>query len=175
LCLKVREMGGDGNCFFRAIADQITGDESRHMEYRHHAVDYIRANKDMYVPFIEDDETIEQYCDDMEKDGIWGDQLETNALASCFKFNIIVHRVDTPSMAQVFHEPVGKFPTLHLSYHLGEHYNSVRRIDDPCVKGISPLDEYVIGHDIDKVKKLVGDKGGDDEGDDEEEKKEDEE
>ena len=59
LCLKVKEMGGDGNCFFRAIADQITGDENKHMEYRLHAVNYIRANKDMYVPFIEDDETIE--------------------------------------------------------------------------------------------------------------------
>ena len=73
LCLKVKEMGADGNCFFRSIADQLTGDESRHMEYRRHAVNYIRANKEMYIPFIEDDETIEQYCDDMDKNGVWGD------------------------------------------------------------------------------------------------------
>ena len=71
-------------------------------------------------------------------------------------------------MAQVFHEPVGKYPTLHLSYHLGEHYNSVRRADDPCVRGISPLDEYVIGHDLEKVKTLVSSKLED--GDDEESK-----
>ena len=139
------------------------------MEYRMHAVNYIRANKEMYVPFIEDDETIEQYCDDMEKNGVWGDQLETNALASTLKFNMIVHRVDTPSMAQIFHEPVGKYPTLHLSYHLNEHYNSVRRIDDPCIKGVCPLEEYEIGHDLEKLKKHLGPKygGSDEEGNEE--------
>jgi vacuolar-type H+-ATPase subunit C/Vma6 len=63
-------------------------------------------------------------------------------------------------MAQVFHEPVSKFPTLHLSYHLNEHYNSVRRIDDPSVRGISPLEEYEIGHDFENVKKLLGSKYG---------------
>jgi OTU domain-containing protein 3 len=71
--LKVKEMGADGNCFFRSIADQLEGDESMHMKYRHEAVDYIRLNKNDFIPFIEDDETIEQYCDDMEKDGVWGD------------------------------------------------------------------------------------------------------
>lgn len=49
---------------------------------------------------------------------------------------------------------------MHLSYHLNEHYNSVRRIDDPCTKGISPLEEFEIGHDLDKVKKMLGSKIG---------------
>lgn len=61
------------------------------MNYRHAAVDYIRLNKDEFIPFIEDDETIDQYCNDMEKDGVWGDELVMNALAIIFKFNIIVH------------------------------------------------------------------------------------
>jgi len=59
---------------------------------------YIRLNKDDFIPFIEDDETIDQYCQDMEKDGIWGDQLEMNALANAYKFNMIVHQVDHPNM-----------------------------------------------------------------------------
>ena len=65
-------MDGDGNCLFRSVADQIDGDESLHTTYRAQAVDYILQNKEMYMPFIEDDETIEQYCNDMSKDGIWG-------------------------------------------------------------------------------------------------------
>ena len=81
-CLKLKEIGGDGNCFFRAISDQYLGDESMHYIYRLKAVDYIRDNKDDYVPFIEDDETIDQYCDAMAKDGVWGGQLEMNALAN---------------------------------------------------------------------------------------------
>jgi hypothetical protein len=34
LCLKVKEMDGDGNCLFRSVADQIDGDESLHATYR---------------------------------------------------------------------------------------------------------------------------------------------
>lgn len=109
----------------------------------------------MYTPFIEDDETVDQYCDDMEKDGCWGGQLEMNALAHCHNFNVIVHQVDNPSMAQVFHEPVGKDPTLHISYHLGEHFNSIRRGDDPIMRGAAPIKHFPIGHDLEKVKKML--------------------
>ena len=65
-------MEADGNCLFRAIADQLEGDERKHKSYRQKAIDFILANKDDFVPFIEDDETIEEYCADMAKDAVWG-------------------------------------------------------------------------------------------------------
>ena len=99
LCLKVKEMEGDGNCLFRAVADQLEGDESMHAIYRQKTVEYILENKEMYTFFIEDDETIEEYCQDMAKDGVWGDQLEINAMANVFQFNAIVHQVDHPTLA----------------------------------------------------------------------------
>jgi hypothetical protein len=71
-----------------------------------------------------------------------------NALAKCLKFNAIVHKIDSPSMAHVFHKPIGSVPTIHLSYHLNSHYNSVRRADDPCMIGDAPIDKYPIGHDL---------------------------
>lgn len=97
LGLKVLEMKSDGNCLFRAIADNLDGDAELHPYYRQEAVDYIREHPDEYVAFIEDDETVDEYCDRMEKDGKWGDQVEMNALAARFKFNIMVHQVDYPS------------------------------------------------------------------------------
>jgi OTU domain-containing protein 3 len=39
--LKVVEMGGDGNCLFRTIADQLEGNEKVHSKYRQEAVTYI--------------------------------------------------------------------------------------------------------------------------------------
>jgi OTU domain-containing protein 3 len=45
--------------------------------------------------------------------------------------------------------PLGTVKTIHISYHLGEHYNSVRLITDPC-DGV-PL---VIGHEL-KLKEPV--------------------
>eukprot|EP00350_Pseudokeronopsis_sp_OXSARD2_P013266 CAMPEP_0170541626 /NCGR_PEP_ID=MMETSP0211-20121228/1316_1 /TAXON_ID=311385 /ORGANISM="Pseudokeronopsis sp., Strain OXSARD2" /LENGTH=44 /DNA_ID= /DNA_START= /DNA_END= /DNA_ORIENTATION= len=41
-------------------------------------------NKDDFAPFIEDDETIDQYLDDIAKDGEWGGQLEIQALSLHF-------------------------------------------------------------------------------------------
>ena len=37
----------------------------------------------------------------------------------------------------------GTVPTIHLSYHLGEHYNSVRLMEDPCNGPPLP-----IGHEL---------------------------
>lgn len=91
----------------------------------------------------------------MRQDGVWGGQMEMNALAQRFEFNLIVHQVGNPSMVQCFHEPLGKFPTLHLSFHLDEHYNSVRRGDDPCMRGEPPITHYKIGHDLEKVKQQL--------------------
>lgn len=84
-------MGGDGNCLFRSLADQLEGNEKLHRKYRQDAIDHIEANKDNFAPFIEDDETIEQYLSDMVKDGIWGGQIELTALSAVHRFNYIVH------------------------------------------------------------------------------------
>lgn len=81
--------------------------------------------------------------------------MELNALAQVYGFNAIIHQVDDPSMANVFHEPIGSKPTIHLSYHLGEHYNSVRRGDDPVNRGEAPVVAYPIGHDLEVTKKKL--------------------
>ena len=89
--MKLKKIAGDGNCLFRAIADQHAGNESLHVTYRDKAVEYIRTNKDAYVHFILDDKTPDQYCDWMAKDRVWGGNIEMNALGMSMKFNLIIH------------------------------------------------------------------------------------
>jgi OTU domain-containing protein 3 len=48
MCLKVVNINGDGNCLFRAIADQLEGNESHHQKYREMAVDHILKNEQKY-------------------------------------------------------------------------------------------------------------------------------
>ena len=62
-------MGGDGNCFFRAIADQFDGDETKHQLYRKQALTYIKENRDLYEFFIVDDEDFDKYIARLSKDG----------------------------------------------------------------------------------------------------------
>lgn len=91
----------------------------------------------------------------MAKDGVWGDQLELNAMANIFKFNAMIHQVDNPSLMQKFIEPIKDVPTIHISFHLNCHYNSVRRGDDPCTDEIVPVLQYTIGNDLDAIKKKL--------------------
>ena len=56
----------------------------------------------------------------------------------------------------MFHEPIGSVPTVHVSFHLGEHYNSVRRADDSQALGRAPVEYFPIGHKLDAVKGMVG-------------------
>lgn len=81
--------------------------------------------------------------------------MEMNALAKFYKINVIVHQIDQPSMAHVFHPPLGSVPTIHLSYHLGSHYNSVRRKDDPCLVDEIPYEKYPIGHNLQKIMNAI--------------------
>jgi hypothetical protein len=85
-------------------------------------------NQDHFKFFIEDDLTFEDYIKDMKKDGTWGGNLEIYALSMKFNVNFYI---------QIYNHPmyiVKNFPVplrnVHLSYHDGEHYNSVRLSDD---------------------------------------------
>ena len=72
--LTLRDVVGDGNCLFRALSDQLYGDESHHVELRAMTVAHIRAHKEFFEPFREsekEDETFEEYVDDMAQDGVY--------------------------------------------------------------------------------------------------------
>ena len=89
--LQVKEINADGNCLFRALGDQLRGTEDCHAEFRHDCVTYIEENKELYKFFIEDDESIDDYIEWIRGDHKWGGQLEMNALAQVYKFNVVVH------------------------------------------------------------------------------------
>ena len=73
MCLKVVEVDGDGNCLFRAIADQIEGDEEKHEAFRADCVEYIENNKEHYKMFLDDDtEDIDEYLNNMRTNTTWG-------------------------------------------------------------------------------------------------------
>jgi len=129
LGLTIREMGGDGNCLFRSVADQIEGIEDNQFLYREKAVAYIEEHKDFFAPFIDDDDTFEEYVADMKKDGAWGGNIEIQAMSQYFKINIVIHMLDAAAYVIENHD-MKENKTIHLSYHMGEHYNSVRLLGD---------------------------------------------
>jgi len=94
---REKEIRGDGNCQFRALADQLFGDEERHNEVRLKIVDWLRKNKDFEVDEgtkifdfldLEEYSSWNEYCDEMSRNGAWGDQFTLVAGAEVFQVNI---------------------------------------------------------------------------------------
>ena len=138
LGLKIVQVSGDGNCFFRAIADQLEGDEEEHRKYRNAVVQYMLKNRETFEAFVEDDVPFDKYCRSMEKDGTWAGHMELQAASLVTRCNICIHRSMSPRWYIRNFDGHGVC-TLHLSYHDGKHYNSVRSKEDPCEGPARPI------------------------------------
>lgn len=129
--LRIRLIEADGSCLFRAIADQLHGDQDAHHEaVRARAVRYMREQADAFAPFVAD-APFAEYCARMALPSTWGGNLELQALSMAFKLHIRIHQVGAPcyDIVNAFGGKVG-VTSVHLSYHYGQHYNSVRRVGE---------------------------------------------
>eukprot|EP01130_Rhizamoeba_saxonica_P017370 TRINITY_DN8400_c0_g1_i1.p1 TRINITY_DN8400_c0_g1~~TRINITY_DN8400_c0_g1_i1.p1 ORF type:complete len:408 (-),score=72.13 TRINITY_DN8400_c0_g1_i1:128-1234(-) len=128
LGLAIKDVAGDGNCLFRAIGDQIEGNPNCHRKIRNEICDFMERNRFDYEPFVEDDEPFERYIPRMRSNATWGGQLEIQAASVRYVVNIIIHQLDQPRWEVINFSPDTR--TIHLSYHDGDHYNSVRLSND---------------------------------------------
>lgn len=115
--LKEKVMDGDGNCQFRALADQMYGSQERHREVRATVVKMLRAEPDAYAAFVceGDGDTYEEYCANMSRDGTWGDAITMQAAADAY--GVKVRSFSHPLLLFFFFLPrITKPSTLYLRY-----------------------------------------------------------
>mmetsp|Transcript_511 Transcript_511/g.861 ORF Transcript_511/g.861 Transcript_511/m.861 type:complete len:290 (-) Transcript_511:2754-3623(-) len=135
--LRIKEISGDGNCLFKAVSDQLIGSEDLHKEYRELACNYMQAHKEYFSPFVEDDWDFDDYVMKMRKEGTWGGNMELQALSLCLEVNIKIHMFGRPLWEiSNFAQDRG---CIHLSYHDGDHYNSVRLMTDTHQEPAQPI------------------------------------
>lgn len=151
LGLKLIQVTADGNCFFRALADQLEGNEEEHNKYRDMVVQYILNHREDFEPFIEDDIPFDEYCQSMKKDGIWAGHMELQAASLLTKKNICIHQLRSPRW-YINNFSNHEASMIHLCYHDGEHYDSVRLKEDSCEGPARPIilkvdaDISIMGH-----------------------------
>lgn len=56
-----------GNCFFRALGDQLHSSGADHARLRREVIDHVQSHEDAFAAFVEDDEGFETYVDRMRK------------------------------------------------------------------------------------------------------------
>jgi len=71
----------------------------------------------------------------------WAGHMEVQAASLCYEANIHIYQSGQPTWRVINFTPMDSHRCFHLSYHDGEHYNSVRGQDDP---GDGPAQEITI-------------------------------
>ena len=118
---------GDGNCQFRAVADQLStlGITITYQKLRNQAADYIRDNN-LYKVFEgpEAEPSQADYLTRMRNNREWGDAYTLLALAETHKLTIIVVQDD----GSVFQVHNGDAHSITLGYYRRGHYVSTKKL-----------------------------------------------
>ncbi|EEF38566.1 OVARIAN TUMOR DOMAIN-containing deubiquitinating enzyme 6 isoform X2 [Ricinus communis] len=121
--LEVKRMLEDGNCLFRAVADQVYGDSEVYDLTRQMCIDYMERERDHFSQFITEGFT--SYCKRKRRDKVYGNNVEIQALSEMYNRPIHIYSYTTEPI-NIFHGSYNTdTPPIRLSYHHGNHYNSL--------------------------------------------------
>ena len=124
--MRIFNTDGDGNCLFASISVVAYGNPRFHMVIRDKVMDYILVNKEYFKNFIQTQiESIEQYVQRKRMNGVWGDDVELQAISEIYDRAIEIYAYQTQPM-RTFHERSenDKEP-FRISYHGNSHYNAI--------------------------------------------------
>ena len=126
--LKEKKVRGDGNCQFRALADQLFRDQERHAEIRAAVVAQLRRDREAYSVFVPED--FDAYVREMSRATTWGDHITLQAAAdaygvamcviSSYKDNFVIEIQPTAKRSE---------RVLWISFWAEVHYNSIYHIN----------------------------------------------
>lgn len=75
-------ISGDGNCLFRALSREIFGSERFYGWMRNRIVDFMETHANLFVGFLDCNETIESHVAKMRNNGVWATTVELFAAAT---------------------------------------------------------------------------------------------
>ena len=129
LGLYLHDISGDGNCLFRALGDQLEGHQENHFKHRCDVVEYIVKHRDTFEPFVEDGIPFNRYISWLRKKGTHAGNDAIVAFAKLHHLNVAIHQLSQPILRIHGAKDSTIARELHIAYHNGEHYSSVRRVD----------------------------------------------
>ncbi|MEL6539218.1 MAG: hypothetical protein AAFP93_00350 [Bacteroidota bacterium] len=132
--LVPQEIDQDGNCLFRAVADQLQKEpfniqfstsEDYHRTIRRIAVEHVRSNRAAYessFPY----KSLDDWLNKMSRDKEWGGQVAIRALADALQVTIVAVRAEATGGEQpTIYKSVQSSGVIYLHYRGGSHYESL--------------------------------------------------
>ena len=80
LGLRPVDVGGAGDCFFRAVSHQLCGDPGSHLYIRQIAIKYLQENPELFIE-SNTENSWNEYLTNMSQQGSWCDALMVQAVA----------------------------------------------------------------------------------------------
>ncbi|XP_059499149.1 LOW QUALITY PROTEIN: OTU domain-containing protein 5-B-like [Stegostoma tigrinum] len=124
----IKRMKEDGACLFRAVADQVYGDQDMHDVVRKHCMDYLVKNADYFSNYVTED--FATYISRKRVSSCHGNHIEMQAMAEMYNRPVEVYQYGVAGEGT---SPINTFHSIHqtedepirVSYHRNIHYNSV--------------------------------------------------
>ncbi|XP_062229530.1 OVARIAN TUMOR DOMAIN-containing deubiquitinating enzyme 11-like isoform X3 [Phragmites australis] len=123
------QIEGDGNCQFRALADQIFRNPDYHKHVRKAIMKHLKEFRKQYEGYVPMEYKV--YLKKMKRSGEWGDHLTLQAAADRFgaKICLLTSFRDT-CLIEIVPRDLTPTKELWLSFWCEVHYNSLYAIDD---------------------------------------------
>ena len=83
------DVGGGGDCFFRAVSHQIFGSALHHLAVRRAGVQYMRIHPEQFIEYVIEQSWVD-YLFAMSRLGTWCDAAIVQAVAECYNLINIV-------------------------------------------------------------------------------------
>ncbi|XP_052033827.1 OTU domain-containing protein 3 isoform X3 [Apodemus sylvaticus] len=104
----------------------------------------IRQRED-FEPFVEDDIPFEKHVASLAKPGTFAGNDAIVAFARNHQLNVVIHQLNAP-LWQIRGTDKSSSRELHIAYRYGEHYDSVRRINDNSEAPAHLLTDFQVLH-----------------------------
>ena len=139
------DVGGAGDCFFRAISHQLFGTPDYHLHVRSQGIQYLLHNPELFIESIIE-QSWQDYLSHMSREGTWADGIVIQAVANCLNLTInIAESFENFSPLTVIH-PVNAERNSTQVYigHIGEyHYvSTVNLLNLQCNRQEQVANDY---------------------------------
>ena len=126
---RVTPILGDGDCFFRAIAEIVYTSQDYHQKVREEIVRHIRSNATRFSHLLMSTLTIEQHTANMQVTGVWATQVEIQAATEVYCASIYLFTLTATRDSYTWHryEPKTASTTQHfeIAHSSGIHFEVV--------------------------------------------------
>ncbi|MCP3925193.1 MAG: hypothetical protein GY714_21675, partial [Desulfobacterales bacterium] len=148
---RINPIKRDGNCLFRAVADQVFGDPREHAAIRNMCANHMEENPAFFYEFVKYlNPEFKQYISNLRRDGEWGGDPEITALSEILNSPIEVYQ--NSEIPRTVKTAINGNNTLRLFYK-NNHYGSIR------IDGLGQLFAFegLEAGELEKQMKLIDD------------------